>query len=216
MTPTFSSILNLIISLVGAVCYFLVGWFWSASTWRHSYDLGWLVVAFILARYVSSRIESGKVETRELLGVGLLAAPAFILEFLADWGLHDFRMHDGVEALIRFGVFSCALLVFVVAVTAFVRFGVGLDALSTKDEATWRSAIRIGASAVAISFVAGTVWILAKCTNQLDVQSRALQYWFYCASLIVYFLLTMKMMLPLILRRLRTVMDEFNQPDMRF
>jgi hypothetical protein len=32
----------------------------------------------------------------------------------------------------------------------------------------------------------------------------------------VYFLLTMKMMLPLILRRLRTVMDEFNQPDMRF
>lgn len=217
MTPaTVGGIVNLIISLAGAFCYFLVGWLWSTSTWRHSFDLGWLVVAFILARYASVRIEGGKLKSRDYLSVCLLALPGFLFEFLADWGLHDFRLHGGFGALVRFAAFSCCLLVFVAGLTAILRFGVGLDTLSKKDEVTWRGTIQVAACAIAVAFSIGTVLVLVGGPDGLDAKASVLQSWFYWASLIVYFILTLKMMLPLVLRRLRTVIDQINQPDMRF
>jgi hypothetical protein len=216
MTPnTVSATVNLIISLAGAACYFLVGWLWSASTWRHSFDLGWLVVAFILARYASTRIESGKLKSRDYLSVCFPALLGFVFEFLADWGLHDFRLYDGFGALVRFAIFSCSLLVFVAGLTAFSRFGVGLDVLSEKDEVTWRRTIQVGASAITISISVGTV-LLFLGRSGLDAKASVLQSWLYWCSLISYFLLTLKMMLPLVLRRFRTVIDQINQPDMRF
>jgi hypothetical protein len=211
-----SAIVNLIISLAGAFCYFLVGWLWSASTWRHSFDLGWLVVAFILGRYASMRIEGGKLKLRDYVSVCLPALPGFMFEFLADWGLHDFRLYGGLGALVRFAAFSCSLLVFVAGLTAIPRFGVGLGVLSKKDEVTWRSTIQVGGCAIAVAFSIGTVLVFVSGSEGLDTKASVLQSWFYWASLIVYFLLTLKMMLPLVLRRLRTVIDQINQPDMRF
>jgi hypothetical protein len=216
MTAGSRAVLNLIVSLIGAICYFLVGWLWSASAWRHSFDLGWLVVALILARYAATRIENGTLNAREYIAICSTALPGFVLELLANWGLHDFRLHDGLGALVRFAVFSCGLLVFVVALTALLRFSVGLDVLSRKDEATWHSTISVGASVIAASLVMGTALILYKGPDELGSRAGLLQSWFYWASLIVYFLLTLKMMLPLILRRARIVIEDFNQPDMRF
>lgn len=199
MTPASqSAVVNLIISLAGAIFYFLIGWLWSASTWRHSFDLGWLIVALILARYASKRIESGRLKARDYLSVCLPALPGFLLEFLADSGLHDFRLHDGLGALIRFAVFSCSLLVFVTVLTALLRFGVGLEVLSEKDEAIWNSTIRIGAAAMTVSFVVGTAFIILKNANGLHAHASVLELWLYCGSLMAYFLMTLKMMLPLV------------------
>ena len=214
MTPAFAAIVNLIVSLAGAACYLLVGWLWSASTWRRSFDLGWLVVAFILGRYASRRSEVDKLTARDYLAVCLPALPGFALEWLADRGLHEFALQNAFGALARFGVFSCCLLVFVIALTASLRFGVGLDALSTKDEATWRSTIRIGALVVGVTVVAGTAFTLFMAAHGSAVHLRILKSWLYLASLGVYFLLTLKIMLPLILTRVRRVLDERNRPDM--
>jgi len=211
-----SAIVNLILSLAGASCYFLIGWLWSASTWRRSFDLGWLVVAFILARYASLRIESTQRKSRDYLSVCLPALPGFVFEFLADWGLHDFRLYDGFGALVQFAAFSCALLVFVAGLTAMLRFGIGVDAISTRDEALWRNVVWAVASATAMSSVMGTAFILLSGTSEPGLRASALQDWFYWASLVVYLLLTLKMMLPVILRRWRTAIDALSQPDMRF
>lgn len=217
MTPTSqSAVVNLIISVAGTILYFLIGWLWSVSTWRHSFDLGWLVVALILARYASRRIESDRLKVRDYLSVCLPVLPGFLLEFLADWGLHDFRLHDGFGALVRFAVLSCSLLVFVTVLTALLRFGVGLEALSKKDEAIWNSTIRIAAAAMTVTFVVGTTFIILRSANGLHAQVSFLESWFYCGSLMAYFLMTLKMMLPLVLRRFRAVADQHSQPDMRF
>lgn len=215
-TASQSAVVNLIISLAGAICYFLVGWLWSMSTWRDSFDLGWLVVALILARYASRRIEKGRLKARDYLSVCIPVLPGFLFEFLANWGLHDFRVHDGFGALVRFAVFSCSIVVFVTVLTALLRFGVGLDVLSKKGEAIWNSTIRTGAAVMTVSFVAGTAFILLESAKGLHAQVGVLKSWLYCGSLMAYFLMTLKMMLPLVIRRLRAVVDQRNQPDMRF
>ena len=67
-----------------------------------------------------------------------------------------------------------------------------------------------------VSFVAGAAFILLKSANGLHAQVGVLESWLYCGSLMAYFLVTLKMMLPLVIRRLRAVVDQRNQPDMRF
>jgi len=213
MTPAFNAVFNLVNSLIGAMLYFFVGWFWSASTRRHSFDLGWLVVAFLVSRGVSYRIEHGKLGARDYAAIYLPAVPGFALEWLADLSLHDFRLHSEMEALVRFSVFTCALLIFVIAATALLQFGIGRDELSTKDSATWHSTILTGAFAIAISLVLGTLMIFVRGATKSDVQASMLQSWFYITSLIVYLFLMIKMMLPLILSRLRAV---FDKGDVRF
>lgn len=216
MTPGCAAVLNLVIALAGAISYFLVGFLWSASTWHRSFDLGWLVVAFIITRYASTRIERGRLHTREYVNLCVPALPGFGFEFFADLGLRDFRLHDGPGAVVCFAVFSCFLLLFIVALTTFLPFGIGLDTIATKDEAIWHGTTLVGAAAVIVSIVVGTALIFAKSARELNALVGILQSWLYCVSLIVYFLLTLKMMLPLVLNRLRIVVDQFNQPDMRF
>lgn len=211
-----SATMDLIIALAGAFFYLLVGWLWSASTWRHSFDLGWLMVAFIFARYASIRIESGKLNLRDYLSVFLPALPGFVCEFLADWGLHEFRLNDAFGALVVFAAFSCSFLVLVAVLTAFLCFGVGRNDLSRKDEGAWRRIIQLGASAIAGAITIGTVLLVFGGSDGLDAKASALQSWFYWASLTVYFLLTLKLMLPLVLRRFRMVVDQIKRPDMRF
>ena len=216
MTSESSAVFNLIASLFGTACYFLVGWLWSTSTWQNSFDLGWLVVAWILARYITTRIEKAKLKAKEYITLCLPALPGFFLEFLADWALHDFRHHERLGSLVLFAISSCSLLMFVVALTAFVRFGVGLDVISAKDERSWRTIVWVGASAITVSLLAGTTFVVALGAKELAVRQSALQEWFYWTSLIVYLLLTLKVMLPLVLRRWRAVTDLLHQPDMRF
>lgn len=208
MIPTFNALLNFIISVISTVCYFLVGWFWSASTWRVHFDLGWLLVAYLFARYAAQRIAMGKIKGRDYATIWMFAAPGFGLEAFADWGLHDFQQHGGSAPLLRFALFSAGLLFFVVAVTAVPKFGVELDELSKKDEGIWRSVVRIGASALAISIAIGTIFIFLRTTAGSGVQAGMLKLWFYSMSLAVYFLLIMKMMLPLILNRSRAAFDQ--------
>jgi hypothetical protein len=213
MTRTFSDIFNLAMSLIGAAVYFAVGWLWSASTWRRSFDLGWLVAAFLLSRYASARTDGANLRARDYLALCLPAIPGFFLEWFADSSLHDFRLHHQLEALVLFAVFSCGLLVLVITATALVQFGVGRDDLCSKDEGTWRSTIRIGAFVIATALILGTLMIVVKGTRDSEVRVEMLQRWLYVMSLIVYFHLTMKMMLPLILRRFRTA---FDQREVRF
>jgi len=217
VTPaSISALVNLFVSVIGAFCYFIIGWLWSTSAWHRSFDLGWLVVALIFSQCVSTRIENGTLSARNYFFICLAALPGFIFELFADWGRHTFQLQSAHGSLVQFAIFSCLLLVWMVALIAFTRFGVALDKISTKHEATWNRTIWAGASVMTVSFVGGTVIILVGRSNDLGAQMSRLQSWFYFDSLLVYFLLTIKLTLPLILRRLRAVIDELHSPDIRF
>ena len=194
---------SLTVSLFAALFYFLVGVLWSASTWRHGFDMGWLVVAFCVARSAAARIESGKLGVRDYGIAFWPAVPGFVLEGLSDFSLHTFSLHGRSKDLAQFAVFSCLLLVFIAAVTAVLRFGVGIQDLSAEDYSVSRGAICALALAVAISVVCGTFIILLTGAEEPGTRLNLLQSWLYKTSLIVYFLLTMKMVLPLIVSRFR-------------
>lgn len=193
--------------------YSLVGLVWSASTWRHGFDMGWLLVAFLVTRSGSARMEHGRLGARDYANLFWPAAPGFLLEGFSDLSLHGFRLYGGRQELVRFAVSSCLFLIFIAVAIAILRFGIGIKELSVKDEAMWRGVIWFGVLATAISVAFGTFIIFVTGTKESSVRLNMLQSWFYKTSLIVYFLLTMKIMFPWILRRLRAA---FDQGDARF
>lgn len=119
--------LDFVVLLFAILGFFIVGLLWSASTWRHGFDLGWLVVAFSVARGASTRIEKGKIGARDYAVVFWLAVPGFVLEALSDLSLHNFFLHERSADLVQFAVFSCLFLIFIATVTAGSRFGVGIQ-----------------------------------------------------------------------------------------
>ena len=133
----------------------------------------------------------------------LPAVPGFVLEGLSDLSLHNFSLHRRSDDLVQFAAFSCLFLVFIAAVTAVLRFGIGIQDLSAEDYSMSRSAIGALALAVAISVSLGTFIVFAQHVEDLSARLTLLQSWFYKSSLIVYFLLTAKTMLPLIVKRFR-------------
>jgi hypothetical protein len=203
MRSALSERFNLTVSLFAALFCFLVGVLWSASTWRHGFDMGWLVVAFCVARGISARIERGNLGVKDYGVAFWPAAPGFVLEGLSDFGLRTFSLHGRSGDLTQFAVFSCLLLVFITAVIAVMRFGVGIQDLSAEDYSASRGAICALALAVAISIACGTSIILLAGAEDPGARLSLLQSWLYKTSLIVYFLLTIKMVLPLIVGRFR-------------
>jgi hypothetical protein len=152
-------------------------------------------------------MDRGRLGAREYVSVYWPAAPGFALEWLSDSSLRDFRLHGQPGELVRFAVFSCMFLVLIAAATATLRFGIGFAELSAKDHAIWRDAIRVGAIAAVISVALGTFLVFTRGAVESSLRLNMLEAWFYKAALIVYFLVTMKMMLPLVLKRVRVAFD---------
>ena len=155
-----SDIFNLIISLAGVVFLLIIGWFWSLPIEHRSFHLGWLVVAFTLFRFTSIRLEQGNFRPKDYLRAFLLALPGFACEFLANRGHHDFWVHQEMGALIRFATFSCLLIVLLVVVIAYLRFGIGLDTNSAEDEKGWRQVTSITGALIATVAILGTLFFL--------------------------------------------------------
>jgi len=183
-------------SMVGAVGFLVVGWFWSLSTWHHGFDMGWLVVAFIVMRSISARWAQGELRAKDYLAAAGPALPAFILEGLSDLSLRQFSVNGKPHQIILFSVFSCLFLIVVVAETALLRFGLGIDELSSEDYSMLSSAIRVLALAVSVSASLGTLILFLEPTHDMHTRLASLQSWFYDVSLLVYFIVILKTMLP--------------------
>ena len=195
--------LSVAASVGACVAYFVAGVLLSRASWRGTFDLGWLVVAFLIARCAAARLEKGRLGARDYVTALWPTAPGFLLEWACDSSLRSFRLQGGRWRLAVFALLSCLLLIFITTATAKLKFGVQADELSPEDEARWRGAIWIGAVATAVSIPVGTLSVLTIRTEGPDARLDMLESWLYWASLIVYLLLTMKMMLPLVLNRLR-------------
>jgi hypothetical protein len=206
----FNVILNLIISLTGAAVFFLAGWFWSSSAQsHHPFDLGWLVVALMVARVVSRRIEGGSGQINEYLLACLWGAPGFVFEFLADWGVREFGTRLESVGVILYVVFSCGLLVYVTIATAMMRLGIRIDGVGERHEVTWRARIWTGAIVVVMTCTVGAVYIALESARAIASKIVEWQSWFHFVSLIAYALLTIKMTAPFISMRVRNAKSEF-------
>jgi hypothetical protein len=199
-----SRLFDLSLSILAAVGCFIVGWLWSLSTWHRGFDMGWLVVAFVVLRTISARYERGRLRAKEYLSASWPALPAFVLEGLSSLNLHRFSIYGRPGQLVRFSVFSSLFLIVIAAATALLRFGIGIGDLSPEDYSMSDGAIRMLALAVSVSVSIGTLILLIEGAGDLHARLASLQSWFYKVSLIVYFVLIAKSMLPLILQRLRT------------
>lgn len=180
-------------SLAAAICYFLVGILWSLSTFRLGFDLGWLLIALLVSRGVSARMEHGTVKTKDWLIMSWPAIPGFILEWLSDASLHDFRGQGRTGDLVRFAIFSSLLLVFVTFVTGVSRFGIEIKEFHGEEYSTLRRLTLSAALATAALSILGTVIIFGLSESGSTTQLAALQSWLYMSSLVVYLLLTLKM-----------------------
>jgi hypothetical protein len=197
---------DLSMSILATLGCFTVGWLWSFSTWHKGFDMGWLAVAFVVVRTISARFGRSRLRAKEYLVALWPALPAFVLEGLSNLSLHQFSVHGKPEQLVQFSVFSCLLLIVIAAATALLRFGIGIGDLSPEDYSMSHSVIRGLALAASISVSLGTL-ILLTGTQDTHTRLASLQSWFYKGSLIVYFILITKAMLPLILGRLRATAD---------
>lgn len=194
---------NFFNSIIGAIAYFLVGFLLSLLTRQHSFDLGWILVIFLISRGVSHRFERGKPRPRDYVTLYWPAIPGFALEWISDLTLRNFRLHGSPLMLQHFAIFSSLYLGLIIVLTLCLRFGFGINELAPSDEAIWRNMLRLGAIGSALSLAFGTIVILFKESVEPSTQQKMLESWFYQVSLIIYGLMTMKMTLPLILKRLR-------------
>jgi hypothetical protein len=166
---------------------------------------------FLIAGGISGRLEHGTLGARNYAAIFWPAGPGFVLEWLSDSSLQHFLSHYEPEELVWFAVFSCLFLIFVTTATAALRFGIGIKELSAQDYARWRDFIWLGALAIVLCVTLGTAFIiLVTGAKEADVRLSILQSWLYKMSLIVYFLLTVKMMLPLIVKRLRVMSGDID------
>jgi hypothetical protein len=168
--------------------------------------LGWLLVLFLFCRGVSLRIERGKPRAWQYFTTCWPALPGFALEWFSDSGLHKALREERGDSLIQFAAYSSAFLIYLAMITAAFRFGLGIEQISHKDEHIWRASIWIGASSAAISTCLGAVYILMKDLSG-SARVELLESWFYVTSLLLCFILLTKMMLPLLIRRFRLVLD---------
>ena len=201
--------LNFTVSLFAALCFFLVGLLWSTSTWRHGFDMGWLVVAFCVARSVSARIESSgtSLEVKNYALMLWPAVPAFVLEGLAGLSLRKFSEYGRPEEIVQFALLSCLFLVFIAAATAVCRFGIGMADLPAEDYSISRRVVYFLSLTFAIFVTLGTPLLFIRTDANLSAQLTVLQSWFYKLSLLAYFLLSIKMMLPILLKRFRAASE---------
>ncbi len=119
-------------SLVAALGFLVVGLLWSLSTFRLGFDLGWLLVAFLCARHVSVRLEGGTVGRKEWIMSLCYAVPGFLLEFLSDLSLYEFRQGEGPKYLTPFALFSYLFLLFITLAIAISRMGVAVPVRKTR------------------------------------------------------------------------------------
>ncbi len=130
------------------------------------------------------------------------AVPGFLLEFLSDLSLYEFRQGEGPKYLTPFALFSYLFLLFITLAIAISRMGVAVSGLTEEDQGFCRSTVRIAALAVIVSLTLGTVVVFAKTLDNTGVRESMLKNWLYEASLIVYFLMMSKMF-PLLLTKSR-------------
>jgi hypothetical protein len=191
------------ISLFGTACYLIAGWFWSLSTWRRNFDIGWIVVAYGVSRCVAERFEHGELRAKDYVRFCWPTAVAFVLVGLADWSLRNYALHSRVHDLILFALFSSLLLTAVLCAVVIPRFGIGITDLSAPDQSVVGSTIRTLGIALGIAFSLGTSFIVFRRGEDSLTQLRELKMWLYGCSLAVYCLLTIKMMLSLLITRFR-------------
>src|SRR5437764_9365028 len=112
MKLTGSGLASLGISLFGTAFYLIAGWFWSLSTWRRNFDIGWIVVAYGVSRCAAERLEHGSLSlsAKDYMKLCWPTGLGFVLVALADWSLHNYSLHSKVQDLILFALFSCLLL----------------------------------------------------------------------------------------------------------
>lgn len=194
---------DLAMTILAALGCLAAGWVWSLLTWHKGFDMGWLAVAFVVVRAVSARFGRGRLRAREYLVALWPALPAFVLEGLSNLSLHQFSIYGEPEQLVQFSVFSCLLLIVITAATALLRFGIGIENLSPEDYSMSCSVIRVSALAASISVSLGALMLLTEHMQDAHTRLESLQSWFYKGSLVVYFILIAKTMLPLILERFR-------------
>lgn len=184
---------------------FLAGVLWSKVGQRHEDDHGWLLVAFCALRSVSFYVEHGKIGLRDFAVATWMGVPGFILYGISLWYLNGFLELGRVNRLLGFSVFSCLFLAFVVVVTVLFPLGPWTKKSYEKesDDPFQSSFVRTIALATAIAICGGTVFILFQHVDNLPERLGLLQSWFYVSSLIVFSVITIRVMLPLIMKNLR-------------
>ncbi|MGB6973104.1 MAG: hypothetical protein WBD67_00330 [Terracidiphilus sp.] len=205
-----SSLLILVLVLVLAACCFIPGLILSTSTWVGAFDLGWLVVALGGFLTVSNLIELRTARVKDFTAIYWPLVPGFVLEWLSDLSLHNFRLRGTPEDLMRFAIFSSTFLVFITATTVFSRSKLGMMDLDVRDKAIMHGAVWIGSSVIATCIVSGTIMTFVRGMTEPLNRLVMLESWFYRASLVVLFFLTLKLMLPVILRSIRAVFSQKN------
>lgn len=194
---------DLAIAVLATLACFVVGWFWSMSMWHTSFDMGWLIVAFAVARTVSMRLAKGRLRSKEYLVAVWPVLPAFLMEGLSNKSLHQFSTEGTPEQIVQFSIFSCLLLIVIVGATALLKFGKTVEQLSSEDYSLSSNIVRVLALAASISLSIGTVVLLTEGSQDVHTRLVSLQSWFYKGSLMVYFILVLKVMLPIVLDRAR-------------
>jgi len=192
---------ELAFSFVATIGMFLAGVLWSKAGPRHENDYGWLLVAFCALKGVSFYVDHGKIGIRDFVVATWMGVPGFVLYGISLWYLNGFLEIWTANLLLGFAVFSCLFLAFVVAMT--VLFSIGPWTKEQRDDPFQSDLLKTIALATVTVIFVGTVIILFRHTENLSERLALLRSWFHVSSLIVYSVITIRVMLPLIMKNLR-------------
>jgi hypothetical protein len=195
-------LLILTLPLVLAIFYFVGGIYLTAPR-EGSLDQGWLVVALAIFLGISNIRRLRKFSASDMAVLFWPVIAGFVLEWLSDVSTRNFQLHDTSQAHILAVILPCTFLVFIISTTIYSRLGVGAEGLAARDTRVLQGVIWLSASATTIYIIFGATMILVRGVVELSAWLTVFESWLYRASLIVFFLLTIRMVLPLFLRSVR-------------
>lgn len=208
--PRFLKGLNLSIALIGGLGYLMIGVFWSRSVWAHGYDLGYVIVATCVGRALIAQVEESGWSPKKWALMMVPAIPAFCFELGADLSRHWYGRGGHRAQFALFGAFSCLLLLcLTVWIVAFPYRG-ARPGDSSREGTAWRRTTLAAATLLAILLLGGAAWIFIRSSASLVTSPMGLeelQEWVYRMSLLVYLLLSSRIVFPLWELRIASLLD---------
>lgn len=194
---------NLLIAILGGGIYLAAGLAWSKEAWSHGrfgFDLGWLVVAIIVSRAFTARLDNRVESRKEWFRFLWPCLPVFLLEGAADFVLRLYRGQPSEILLFGFVSLSCAFLL--AALSWIMTFPYEYAYGGSPSHAVLKHGRR---AFLAAGFIIGAILIIgsywsANHGHLLSDQIDLAELWFYKGSFIVYSFLAIRILFPFVAR----------------
>ena len=201
-----AKVMNVFLVICGGIVYFWVGAEWSKLEWFRGgskFDQGWLLIAVLVSQAISSTVSEGPERRRISVWIRTLpaAVPGFALIAISDHLYSALAREPQTQRLRLYATLETSFLLYILIWAMWFPYEKGFGPEPHEDRRRWRRIVCVLGVLVALITVAGTFHALGLALSVIECK-RALISWLHNASLVIYFFLGVRMMYPVLERRI--------------